>query len=70
MTPKENPDKRKTSECAKKAKKEDGKTSAEKKAAPCELDTKTLEKVNGAGDFNDLPGIIEHPYDPEDKDRY
>lgn len=39
-------------------------------AAIQELDDDELDKVAGGGEFDDNPVIIEHPYDPKDKDRY
>jgi len=35
-----------------------------------ELDDSELDKVAGGGEFDDNPGIIEHPYDPKDDGRY
>ncbi len=34
------------------------------------LDPEDLEKVSGGSDFENVPVTDEHPYDPNDKDRY
>lgn len=35
-----------------------------------ELDDDDLDKVAGGGEFDDVPPVIEHPYDPNDDPRY
>ena len=39
-------------------------------AAIQELDDDELDKVAGGGEFDDVPPVIEHPYDPNDEERY
>ena len=39
-------------------------------AAIQELDYDELNKVAGGGEIDDVPTVDEHPYDPEDKERY
>ena len=39
-------------------------------AAIQELDDDELDKVAGGGEFDDVPPVDEHPYDPKEKKRY
>ena len=35
-----------------------------------ELDDDELDKVAGGGEYDDVPPVDEHPYDPKDDPRY
>ena len=39
-------------------------------AAIQDLDDDELDKVAGGGEFDDVPPVDEHPYDPKDDPRY
>ena len=39
-------------------------------AAIQELDDDDLDKIAGGGEFDDVPPVQEHPYDPSDGPRY
>ena len=39
-------------------------------AAIQELDIEDLDRVTGAGEFDEVPPVDEHPYDPNDGPRY
>lgn len=35
-----------------------------------ELDDDTLNEIAGGGEFDAVPTVVEHPYDPNDRPRY
>ena len=39
-------------------------------AAMQELDEDAVNKIAGGGIFDDVPPVVEHPYDPNDSGRY